>query len=163
MGYKDDLKIDKYALDEEWLRQPTLFINWAEEYVEAQADRDRKKEQLDLIKAELDNAIRSEPEKFGLSKVTEGAITNIIIMEGSYRDANDKYLTDIKQAKILDVAKEAFDHKKKALEALTQLFLAGYFANNELKLKGDVKDYLTDLKSERIDSGLEKNKRLKRK
>jgi hypothetical protein len=162
MGYKEDLKIDKYALDEEWLKQPTLFINWAEEFVEAQADRDRKKEQLDLIKAELDNIIRSEPEKFGLTKVTEGAIQNIILTEGSYRDAQDKYLTAIKQAKILDVAKEAFDHKKKALENLTQLFLAGYFANSEI-MKGDVKDFLTESKSKRIDDGLNKNKRLMKK
>ncbi len=162
MGYKEDLKIDKYALDEEWLKQPTLFINWAEEFVEAQADRDRKKEQLDLIKAELDNVIRSEPEKFGLAKVTEGAIQNIILTEGSYRDAQDKYLTAIKQAKILDVAKEAFDHKKKALENLTQLFLAGYFANSEI-MKGDVKDFLTESKSKRIDDGLNKNKRLMKK
>jgi hypothetical protein len=159
MGYKEDLKIDKYALDEEWLKQPTLFINWAEEFVEAQADRDRKKEQLDLIKAELDNAIRSGPEKFGLAKVTEGAIQNIILTEGTYRDAQDKYLTAIKQAKILDVAKEAFDHKKKALENLTSLFLAGYFANSEI-VKGDVKDFLTESKSKRIDEGLNKNKRL---
>ncbi len=162
MGYKDDLKINKYELDEEWLKQPTLFINWAEEFVDAQADRDRKKEQLDLVRAELDNAIRSEPEKFGLAKVTEGAIQNIILTEGSYRDAQDKYLTAVKQAKILDVAKEAFDHKKKALENLTSLFLAGYFSSSEV-IKGDVKDYLTEQKGRRIDESLNKNKRLLKK
>lgn len=162
MGYKDDLKINKYELDEEWLKQPMVFIQWAEEYVNAQADRDRRKEQLDLIKAELDNEIRSNPEKYGLAKVTEGAIQNLILTEGSFRDAQDKYLEAVKNAKILDVAKEAFDHKKKALEALTQLFLSGYFMSDKAVMKGDVKDYLTDMKGKQINEGLNKNKRLKR-
>jgi hypothetical protein len=163
MGYKEDLTIDKFALDEEWIKQPIVFINWAEEHANAQADRDRKKEQMDLVKAELDNEIRTSPEKFGLVKITEGAIANLILTNGTVRDANDRYLEAVKKAKVLDVAREAFEHKKKALENLTQLFLTGYFTSDRSVAKGDVRDFVAKARGQRLNEEVEKNPRMKRK
>ena len=61
MGYKDDIKIDKHNLDVEWMNHAVLFIEWAEKEVEAQFEKDKAKERLDLVKAELDSRIRSDP------------------------------------------------------------------------------------------------------
>lgn len=49
-------------------------------------------------------------------------------MDKDYQQANDEYLDAVKEAKIFGVAREAFDHRKKALEKLTDLFLSQYWA-----------------------------------
>jgi hypothetical protein len=125
--YNKDLEINKFALDKEWEKQASLFCEWGEKEVEAQFNKDKLKEQLDIIRAELDGQIRSNAILEGL-KITEVAISSEILKNKKYQKANNDYLEAIKEAKILGVAKDAFDHKKKALEKLTDLFLAGYWA-----------------------------------
>jgi hypothetical protein len=137
-SYKKDLQIDKYQLDNAWISQPLLFCEWAEKAVEASFERDKAKEQLELTRAELDGKIRSNPSDYGLEKVTESAVSNAIIQDPIYKKANSYFLESVKNAKILDVARESFDHKKKSLEKLTDLFLAGYWA--EPKIKTEIKE-----------------------
>lgn len=162
MGLKEDLKIDKYSLDEEWLKQPSLYLEWAEQVVEAQSNRDRKKEQLDVVKAELDIDIRSNPEKYGISKITEGAIQNIILTEGSCRDANDNYLKSVETVRMLEIARESLEHKKKALESLTQLYLNGYYLTDGVGIKGDVKQFIDNSKQIKMRENLNNSDRLQR-
>jgi ssRNA-specific RNase YbeY (16S rRNA maturation enzyme) len=128
MGYKEDLEIDKNALDDAWQYQSILFCKWAEREVEAQFNRDKAKEQMDLVRARLDSDIRKNPKLFALEKITESAIENVILQTKEYREANNNYLNTIKEAKILSVAREAFDHRKSALTKLTDLFLSQYWA-----------------------------------
>jgi len=137
-NYRKDLEIDKYQLDDAWVNQPSMFCEWAEKAVEAYFERDKKKEQLDLTRAELDGEIRTDPAKFKIEKITENAVSNAIITHNKYREANEKYLEAIKNAKILDIAREGFDHKKKSLEKLTDLFLSGYWS--EPRIKAEAKE-----------------------
>lgn len=125
--YKEDLEINKFALDQEWEKQASLYCEWGEKEVEAQFNRDKLKEQLDLTRAEVDGKIRLMAARNNI-KTTEAAISSEILKDANYQKANNDYLEAIKQAKIFGVAKEAFEHKKKALEKLTDLFLAGYWA-----------------------------------
>jgi hypothetical protein len=125
--YKEDLEINKFALDKEWEKQASLFCEWAEKEVEAQFNKDKLKEQLDIVRAELDGEIRQQAALEG-TKITEAGISSEILKHKRYQKASNDYLEAIKEAKILGVAKDAFDHKKKALEKLTDLYLAGYFA-----------------------------------
>lgn len=128
MGYKEDLEIDKDNLDEAWQYQALKFAHWAEKEVEALSQRDKAKEQLELMRANLDSHIRKNPNSYFLEKVTESAIQNIILQNENYQKANNAYLDAVRQAKIFGVAREAFDHRKKALEKLTDLFLSQYWA-----------------------------------
>lgn len=128
MGYKEDLEIDKDNLDEAWQYQALRFAEWAEKEIEAMFQRDKLKEQLDLQRAILDGHIRKNPTSYFLEKVTESAIQNIILQNENYQKINNDYLDAVKQTKIFGVAREAFDHRKKALEKLTDLFLSQYWA-----------------------------------
>ena len=129
MGYKEDLTIDKFSLPEEWERQPQLYMQWAEAHALAMDEVSRAKEQLDLVKAELDEQIRVDPERFGFDKKpTEAAISACIVKQTIYNDAYKHYLEKNKSSNILAGAKEAMNHKKKALEGLTQLLLGGFYA-----------------------------------
>lgn len=126
-SYKEDIKIDKFALDFAWEQQPTLFLKWAERHIQALQEQDRAKEQLDLKRAELDKAIRSNPKNFGLpERVTEGAISNTILQQDEYRQALDKFHEAKEYTGIMSIAREAMVHKKKALEMLAQLWLGKY-------------------------------------
>ena len=80
--YERDLKLDRDNLDREWEKQATLFMKWAERHAEALYERDRKKEKLDLVRAELDASLRANPELFGFDKKpTESAISAWIISQ----------------------------------------------------------------------------------
>jgi hypothetical protein len=160
MGYKDDVNIDKFSLDNEWINQPKLFCQYAEEAVEASFERDKAKEQLDLVRAVLDGEIRNSPSTYGLEKVTESAISNVIIQTQKYKEANSYYLECVKKTKILDVARESFDHKKKSLEKLTDLFLAGYWS--EPRINEEVKTKFTEESTGEAVSKLNENPRLRR-
>jgi len=84
--------IDPDALDVEWLRQPQLMIKYAKISAEAKMEVLSAKENLDLVRAELDKDIRSDPDKFGIAKITESAVLNTIISNQRYKKANSEYL-----------------------------------------------------------------------
>lgn len=126
--YREDLEIDKFALDEAWETQALRFCDWAEKEVEAQFERDKAKEKLDIAEASTDTEIRKDPSKFGIDKVTETAIKNAVLLHKTRTEAQEKYLNAVRSAKILSVAREAFDHRKKALEKLTELYFNQYWS-----------------------------------
>jgi hypothetical protein len=127
-SYEEDLTIDRYALDDEWVKQPTVFMEWSEHYAQAILERDRAKEKLDLIRAEIDADVRTNPEKYDLQKITESAISSAIIQTKEYGDAMNIYIEAVKFVNILGGAKDALNHKKAALENLTRLYLENYYA-----------------------------------
>lgn len=124
-SFKDDLVIDKFSLDSAWENQALLFCKWAELEVEALDQRDRAKERVDLVRAQLDAEIRK---RAGDKKPTEAAILSEIQQSKAYLEATDDYMNKVRTAKILGVAREGFDHRKTALVKLTDLFLAQYWS-----------------------------------
>ena len=146
--YKGDLKIDKYSLDEELVNQPSLFMKWAEEYVFALERRDKAKEKLDIVKAEIDADIRNNPKDYGFDgKVTEAGISACIIQQEGYSKVNSELIEANKEVNIYAAAKEAMGHKKSSLAKLVELYLTDYWSEVPLPKKGN--DKTTQLKKER--------------
>jgi len=158
MNFKDDLQINKFALDLEWEKQPVLFIEWAEKSVEASFVKDKTKEKLELIMAELDMEMRKDPNSFGIEKITETVVLNTIKRHLKYQEIYNLYLESIKSFKLFEIVKEAFDHKKKALEKLTDLFISGYWAIPNIS--SGSKEVFTKDNTAVVNSVLKKNKRL---
>ena len=134
--YKEDLEIDKYSLDDELQKQAMLFAEWAEKEVDAQFERDKAKERLEVVKAEADRSIRAAAEKRN-AKITESAIQNMVILHEGVREANSEHLDSVKNAKVMAVAREAFEHKKRALEKMVDLFLSNYWAEPRIKAEAE--------------------------
>ncbi|KKM25022.1 hypothetical protein LCGC14_1599160 [marine sediment metagenome] len=132
MGYKEDLQMDKHSLDSEWERQALLYMKWAEEYADAVLVRDRIKERVELIKAELYTEIVQGFIDLDEKKPTETAINNMILSEKKYKEVMNKYLESKRDAENLAGAKEGMQHKKKAIESLTHLWLGGYYADPKI-------------------------------
>lgn len=131
MNYQKDVSIDESGLDTEWLAQPGLMMKYSRISAQLHMDMDVAKENVDLVRAELDGKIRSNPAGFGIDpdiKVTEAVISGAILQQEVYKEA----MTDFYQARYeWEMAKgavSAIEHRKAALENLVRLHGLQYFA-----------------------------------
>jgi len=132
MNYEADLRIDESNLDLEWLEQPSLMMRYGMKSAEARQELDLAKENLNLVKAELDLAIRNNPESYGLNKVTEAALFAMIQQQDDYKTAYSRFVDATYQVNLLQVAIEAIQHRKSALENLVRLHGQQYFAGPKI-------------------------------
>ena len=128
MNYENDIKIDETSLDVEWLQQPSLMMKYAEQVSRAQADTEIMKQDLDILKAEIDKKIRANPEKYEIAKITESVILNTIIQQKEYQEANIEYIEAMYELNMTKNAVKAIDGKKTSLENLVKLHGQQYFA-----------------------------------
>jgi glycine betaine/choline ABC-type transport system substrate-binding protein len=128
INYENEIRIDETALDVEWLEQPRLFMKYARNAAQARKRVDEAKEALDVAKAELDKKIRSNPKKYGVEKITENAISNLIIKQDTYKEAMQEFSDARYEADIAQSAVSAFNQRKEALENLVKLFGMQYFS-----------------------------------
>jgi hypothetical protein len=128
MNYEKDVRIDETALDIEWLEQPTLMRKYTKHLAEMQKVEDTTKIEMELIWAELDIKIRKNPEEFGLTKITETAIKNNILILDEYKEVNEAYIDAIFNKNIAKGVVNSIQQKKDALENLVKLHGQSYFA-----------------------------------
>jgi len=142
LNYEKDLKINPDELDLMWLDQASLFMKYAKHFADTRRLVDEEKQNLDIVKADIDKKIREHPEKFKIEKVTEGAIQSAILTEGSYNIAYKKFLDAKYESDMASNAVQAFNQRKEALENLVKLHGQSYFAGPSVphdlpKLKAD--------------------------
>lgn len=144
MSFSQDVNIDKNNLDYEWIQQARLFNKYSELYANAMFERDKNKERLSLVKAQIDGDIRKDPESYGFTgKPTEPAIASLIQQDERYTDAQSDYISSVRDMNIIAGTKIAMEHKKSALEALAKLYLSGYWS--EARIPGEArKKYETE-------------------
>ena len=128
MNYEKDILIDETALDVEWLEQPRLMMKYTRYAADTRQEMDLARENLDLVRAELDKKIRNDPDRYDLVKITEGAVTNTIIAQPAYKDAMERFLVTKYEYEVAQGAVRAFDQRKSALENLVRLHGQQYFA-----------------------------------
>ena len=127
MNYEKEIVIDEYNLDKEWKKQSQNYMTISKEYVQADTEAKRAKENLEVIKAEIYLSIRKRMEEKG-EKITETIIESKTKIHPDYRKKMENYLNESHAAQILKAAVQAFDQKKSALENLVKLKLAGYYS-----------------------------------
>lgn len=125
LNYLDDIHIDQDRLDQEWRNQPELFLQYAQAAVEARSEADRTKEALAIAKAAADACIRDTEGK----KPTEAAIVSAVLLDEDVQEATATNNAAWERAGMLQVAKEAFEHRKAALENLVRLYGQQYFSS----------------------------------
>lgn len=126
MEYEKEITIDKNQLDTEWLLQPKKFLEISKASVEAEDEVARAKDNLEIVEAELYAMYKAQT--INSKAPSDKAVDSSVKLNNRYKLATDEYLEKLKTKKILDKAVMAFDHRKKALENLVDLHLAGYFA-----------------------------------
>ena len=153
-NYSNDLEVNKNGLDIEWEKQPKNYMYYAEQEAFAQEVKDKAVQKQSIVRAEMDAKIRSSPEKYGIEKTTETAISNVVNNSKEYREAENDVIEATKKMRILSAAVIAFDHKKRALTKLTDLWIAGYYSSGGVPI--EMKEKVADNKSEKIRRKLEK-------
>jgi len=128
MNYEEDIRIDETALDVEWLRQASLMMKYSKHLAHLLHEKDLVKVDLDLVKARLDKSIRTKPSNYGIDKITETVVTNTIITQEDYLEAQAAYMQAEYEVNIAQAAVNAFNARKTALENLVRLFGQQYFA-----------------------------------
>ena len=129
----DFFKPDKYKLDEEWEGQPELYFEYAVKLADARSEHEHAITQQDLIEAELDRDIRSNPIKYDVAKITEGSVEKVILTQRGYQACHEVVLKAKHRVDVLQAAVTALDHRKKAIEGLVQLWLADFYSKPLIK------------------------------
>lgn len=159
---KSFLAIDKHNLDQEWLGQPLLYMEYAEKLAEARRQYDNASSAANAVYAELSRKIRSDPDDYGFdTKPTEAAISAKIEGMGKFKKASRlkadaKYEVDLYQAAVI-----ALEHRKRALTELVELHMSNYFSEPRAKkseFSDKVSDSLQDRMSKRTSGKFKKRK-----
>ena len=124
----NELKLDMHSLDEAWLQQPELSHKYGVQLLEAEMLRTRLKDKLDITKAEIDLEIRENV----TPKPTESAINSLIVLNPKYKEAMQRYFEAEHKVKEIKNMTNSIEAKRKALEGLSELYVAGYFASRPM-------------------------------
>ena len=130
--FEQDLRMDKYSLDLECLNQPRLFTKWADKLADAVAERDRADQKVEVVKAEVEQSIRVNPQKYGIDKVTEATIKSYVTTSQEVNKAIEDWIQAKHVVGLLMSAKEAMEQRKSMLEELVKLYLSGYWADPKI-------------------------------
>lgn len=121
------VQIDELRLNKECVRLPSDYLKAAHQAADSRRDVEDRKNDLEVIEADLCKHIRTTPGKYGLEKVTESAIKEILVLQPEYKEAQGllikaKHRQDLDQALV-----SALEHKKRALSMLVDLHGMSYF------------------------------------
>jgi predicted nucleic acid-binding Zn-ribbon protein len=131
MAFKDDVSLDVTTLDQAALSQPSLYLESGELWAKAVLQRDRLKERLSAKRAEVDEDVRNDPEKYRVisgTKITETWIANKVSQHEEVIALVDELNKAQYDVNMMAVAKESLDHRLKALNILSELYKGNYFS-----------------------------------
>lgn len=159
MNFIEDTRIDPNNLHQEWIKQATLYAEWSERHVNAIRDRDLLKIKIDAYCARLSNKVRTNWMHMGFDKKpTEAAIDAYIGMDADYLDGQ-KQLADLNyNINLFQAARQGLEHKKRAIEGLERLHLAGYYSSLTTSPEG--KDTQEQQLYDAMSKGMAEGKRL---
>ena len=161
LNYEKDLHIDKDALEDCLIDQPSLYGKWSNAWARAVRERDQAKETLNIVKADLDMKIRKNWDILGFDKKpTDMAIITWICAQEDYRGANLVLIEAAYAVNVLETAKWAFQHRKDALDNLVKLFLSNYYSDSK-SVGQEARTMLAEMRQDRHLETLDKNPRSK--
>lgn len=126
------LEIDKTALDDEVMRQPSLFYKVSEALTDALAERDGALEELSYVDAEQALKGRKELSKAG-AKVTDAMVKTYVQVSVEHDKAFNAWLQAKARADKLQALKEAFNQRSYMLRDLVTLYSANYYESTSVK------------------------------
>lgn len=124
----DIVAINELTLDKECVRLPTDHLNASHHAAECRKDLQEAENDLKAFESQLARRIRDVPGSYGLEKVTESAIKEIVANDPKVA-AKERAIADIRYK--LDLAQalvSALETKKRSLTMLVDLYGMSYHA-----------------------------------
>jgi hypothetical protein len=128
--FAEEVKVNKYKLDEENENHASKYFYWAKLQAQAKANKDRAEENLDLMLAKRELVIREqlEEDKTLKIKVTESVVKATLEKDEKIQKAREELRAIKAQLYTLDAAVKALEHRRDNLNNLTQLWGKSYYA-----------------------------------
>jgi hypothetical protein len=161
LNYAKDVEIDCDQLDLELLEQAALFMKYGMNAARQRKYLDIVKEKLDLVKAELDQKIRTFPSNYKIDKVTEAVVSSTIIQQDEFKEANKEYIEAKYTLDVAQVAVSAMNQRKSVLEDLVKLHGMQYFAGP--RIPRDLRQKREEREAQQKETGEKVGASLKRK
>lgn len=127
------LAIDKTELDDEVIRQPSLFYMVSEQLTDALAERDAAKEELANVDADLYATWRTKLSKDTKNRVTDTMVNMHVQSSADHEQAFTTYLKAKTKAEKLLALKEAFQQRSYMLRDLVSLYSANYYEDTSMR------------------------------
>lgn len=124
-GFKRRLIIDKTALDDELIEQPSLFFEVSERLSYSKAERDEARRQRDLVAAEIKADLREDD-----PKLSESRLNSMVEEDRNYRLARASYHEAEKLVSLWESMTDAVRSRGYMLRQLADLFVANYYSPN---------------------------------
>lgn len=135
--FAKDVRINRFKLAEECEQHSSLYQYYADLLAEARADADTEKDRLNIVEAERELDIRKNPPES--PKVTEATIKALVQSDGKVI----KQKEGLRMVKIglyqWEAAVTALEHRKRMLDNLVQLLIAGYYSAPKTERKADTR------------------------
>lgn len=144
MDIAKDKHIDKYALDEECAKQPSLYGQYAEALAEAEYKLDIAKNKLAVAEAEAGHLMRLKGETPQGVKVTEKSVAEAILFDENVKKYNNRVIKAQYEVKLLKAATGAMEQKKSMLGSLVKMYLVGYYNSASLPIDGKTANDISD-------------------
>ena len=122
--YSKDVSIDIDSLELEWLRQPSLYMKYAEKAARADQRVKSLKQKLIVLKATIWQREVLKAEK----KPTDKQLDAFVESDPEYEKLSDEIISATYESDIFYSAVKAMDHKKSSLENEVKLWQGGYFS-----------------------------------
>lgn len=122
------VSIDRCDLEREMIEAADKHLEATDLAAAADDKVTRLKHKRDVLKADISLKVRSEPDRYGVEKVTEGAIDAVILTDEEFQEHMDKLHKAMYEADQAAGLVDAFHTRKKMIEGLIQFQLAGFMA-----------------------------------
>lgn len=121
------LQINQFDLENECVNQPIIYDEVGQLATDAKSNARLSKDNLDYTKASIEMEIRSNPEKFGIAKITESSVDAAVKTDQRYIDASVNYINAQKLADSLTILLSAAEQRKSMIKDLVSLYIYSYY------------------------------------
>lgn len=140
--------IDLSRLEVECMKQPRRLKKHTDLLAEANKDVAEAKANLEVVEADVKRAIRRNPNKYDIHKITEGAVSEAMVISKRYREAKWAVIEAEHTVDVLKGSVKSLDHRKGMIEGAITLHGQGYFSKPRIRQNDEF-----DLTTKRIKRG----------
>lgn len=155
LNYQKDVRIDESALDLEWLDQAELAVKYGIEWAALKKKVAILEEKVKVTRSQLINKAIEDPKThLGLDKTTVQAIEAFYRTDKKHKKLKQKLIEAQEELDLAEIAKnEIAFTRKSALENMTKLYIADYFAGPNVprdlpKLRSEKESHSEAVKSQ---------------